>query len=156
MYMHVNNKSSININSKSGRYCLSANLRKACRVLASLYSAEMSQTDLRGTQFTLLSAIAGFGEVTVSELGEFLTMDQTTATRGVQVLKKMGYIDAVAGEDKRTRVIKLSKAGEAALGAAYPKWLEAQTKVWDYLGDEKAVELLELSEQLVALTKEPK
>ena len=159
MYMHVNEGGSKStplnlLNSKSERYCLKANLHKACRVISSLYGEAMSQSDLQGTQFTLLSAISGFGEVTIGELSNFLIMDQTTVTRSVNLLKEAKYIEVMQGEDRRTRIIHLTERGQEALQTAYPMWLEAQTRVWEHLGNEKVAQLLELSNQIIAIGKQ--
>ena len=155
--MHVNGRETYEpgeVNPESGRFCLNANLRKACRVLSNLYSEEMRSSDLQGTQFTLLSSIAGFGKVTIGELGHFLTMDQTTVTRGVQLLKKAGYLRVVPGEDRRTRVAELTEKGREVLNTTYPLWLKAQKSVWERLGEEKALQLLELSREIAALEPE--
>lgn len=114
----------------------------------------MRTSGLQGTQFTVLSAVSGFGEVTVSRLGEFLVMDQTTVTRSVNVLKKAGHVRVTAGKDRRERLIRLTDEGKETLQEAYPLWLEAQTRVWKHLGEEKARQLLELSRQLVALQEQ--
>ncbi|MGL5816229.1 MAG: hypothetical protein ACRCYR_01595, partial [Phycicoccus sp.] len=46
--------------------CLNAGLRRATRVAVTMYEDAMAESGLQGTQFTLLSTISGFGEVTVS------------------------------------------------------------------------------------------
>ena len=135
----------------SARYCLNANLRKACRVLAGLYTDEMRGSGLQGTQFTLLSTVSGFGEVTISELGNFLAMDQTTVTRAVQLLRKAEYLEVASSEDRRRRIVRLTGKGRDVLDAAYPRWLEAQTRVWEELGEAKALQLLRLTEEIAAL-----
>ncbi len=135
------------------RYCLNANLRKASRVITLFYAQALSDSELQGTQFTLLSTVAGFGEVTVGDLGEFLVMDQTTVTRSVGLLKKAGYVAMTQGKDRRQRIMRLTKKGESALKAAYPMWLEAQNRVWEKLGDEKVSQLLDISEKITALEK---
>ena len=136
---------------KNERYCLNATLRKASRVITSLYAEAMQGSELQGTQFTLLSSIAGFGEVNVGDLGEFLVMDQTTVTRSVNLLKEAGYVEVIRGQDRRKRVIRLTERGKEALDTAYPMWLEAQTRVWKRLGEEEATHLLALSNKIVAL-----
>lgn len=139
---------------KDERYCLNANLRKASRVINSLYAEAMKGSELQGTQFTLLSSVEGFGEVNVGELSAFLVMDQTTVTRSVGLLKDAGYVEVTRGQDRRERIIRLTRRGKDALNTAYPMWLEAQTRVWERLGDEEVKHLLELSSKIVALGEE--
>jgi MarR family transcriptional regulator, organic hydroperoxide resistance regulator len=138
---------------KQERYCLNANLRKASRAIALLYSRALLDSELQGTQFTLLSCIAKVGEVTIGELGEFLVMDQTTVTRNVGLLKKMGYVEVMRQADRRKRAIRLTKKGENTLSKTRPMWLEAQTRLWEALGEEKAAQLLALTNEITALEK---
>ena len=155
MYMHIENayleSSSSVSNLRDGRYCLNANLRKASRVIMSLYMEAMRESELQGTQFTLLSTIAGFGEISIGELSEYLAMDQTTVTRSVNLLKKAGHVEVSVGEDRRVRLIRLTENGQVAMETAYPMWLEAQTRVWEQLGDEKATQLLTLSRRIIEI-----
>ena len=157
MYMHINEGNHTTISSehiKDVRYCLNASLRKACRVLSSLYAETMHESELQGTQFTLLSTIAGFGEVTIGDLSDFLSMDQTTVTRSVHLLRKSDYVEIVPGEDQRIRVIRLTERGQETLEHSYPMWLEAQTRIWEQLGDDRVAQLFELSNQIVSLKEQ--
>ena len=144
MYMHA-------IDQNSPFFCLNANLRKASRVIYSVYNEALQGTGLKGTQFTLLSTISGHPEPTITKLADFMSMDQTTVTRNINLLKKAGYVEAVPGQDKRVRLIRLTADGRAVMEAAYPKWLEAQTRVWEALGAETAEQLLALSETVTAV-----
>ncbi len=119
-----------------------------------MYTDEMRDSGLQGTQFTLLSTVASFGRVTISDLGGFLAMDQTTVTRGVQLLRKAEYLEVVPGEDRRRRIVRLTDKGRDVLDVAYPRWLEAQTRVWEELGEAKALQLLRLTEEIAALGKD--
>ena len=154
MHMHANNpKPSLLIDPTSQLYCLNANLRKASRAILSMYMDEMRGSDLQGTQFTLLSTISGFGKVKITELASFMTMDQTTVTRNINVLKKGGYVGVVPGEDKRTRVVQLTAKGESAVHETYPMWLEAQTKLWEQLGEKKAASFLQIAQEIVDISE---
>lgn len=152
MYMHANQSSSgSDIDPTSLLNCLNANLRKASRVLLSLYMDEMRASGLSGTQFTLLSTIAAFSKATIGELAHNLAMDQTTVTRNVNLLKKDGYVIVVPGEDRRTRIISLSAKGLEAVQHTKPMWLAAQTKIWNQLGPEMAQQLLEITQAISEL-----
>ncbi|MEM9775817.1 MAG: MarR family winged helix-turn-helix transcriptional regulator [Chloroflexota bacterium] len=152
--MHANQtRAQPHIDPTSQLYCLNANLRKASRMILSLYMDEMHDSGLKGTQFTLLSTVSGFGAVKVGDLAQFMGMDQTTVTRNVNVLKKDGYLQVVPGDDKRTRFIQLTEKGMTAVRETHPKWLEAQTKLWKELGDEKATQLLKLSQQIIDIAE---
>ncbi|MEM7799620.1 MAG: MarR family winged helix-turn-helix transcriptional regulator [Chloroflexota bacterium] len=135
--------------------CLNANLRKASRVILSLYMEELRESGLQGTQFTLLTVLSGMGPAQIGDIAQFMSMDQTTVTRNVNLLKKGGYVDAVRGEeDRRTRIVRLTDQGREAVQAAYPLWQKAQTKIWDKLGEEKALQLLEITQMVASLAEE--
>ncbi len=157
MHMHINEGGNLNltkINPKSGRYCLNANLRKAARVIGTLYADAMHDSTLQGTQYTMLSTISAFNETTIGQLSEFMLMDQTTVTRAIKLLEKAGYVSVKQGKDRRQKLVSLTKVGQEILETSYPLWLEAQSKVWNNLGDEKAQKLLELTQQIVDLLEE--
>ena len=158
MYMHTSEadkvSSTTELNKESPRNCLNASIRKANRVITSLYSDAMDTSDLQGTQFTLLSTLSGMGETTIGALSNYLVMDQTTVTRSINLLKNSGYVEAVKGEDRRQRIIRLTAEGKKTLKSSYPLWLEAQSNLWEKLGDEKAGLLLELTQTLSKLNQE--
>ena len=131
--------------------CLNSNLRKASRVILSLYMNEMRESGLQGTQFTLLSTIAGMQRATVGDLARFMLMDQTTVTRNVKVLQKSGLVDVIPGEDRRTRLVGLTPQGYAAVENTKPMWETAQSNLWEQLGDEKARQLLEITNAICQL-----
>ena len=132
--------------------CLSANLRKAARVATQLYQDPIRDSGLQGTQFTLLAALNGFGTCTLSELAAWVGIDQTTATRSIELLRRDGLVevrpDAV---DRRVRKLALTSAGRAALGAALPGWRDAQRHAVERFGREKARQLLALLAEFTAL-----
>jgi len=135
------------------QHCLNANLRKANRAVTAAYMAKMKETDLHRTQFTLLSTISGMGQCTITALADYLLMDQTTVTRSVDKLKKSGYVEIIPGEDRRTRVVQLTAAGREKVEAAYPIWQNAQTDLWEKLGDKKAKQLLSLLQEVTEMSQ---
>ena len=154
MYMHANHLAPGSpIDPTSLLNCLNANLRKASRVLLSLYMDEMRVSGLSGTQFTLLSTIAGFPQATISDLARNLALDQTTVTRNVNLLKKDGYVTVVPGEDRRTRIVSLTTQGLGAFQETKLMWLAAQTKIWNQLGPEMASQLLEITKAISKLAE---
>ena len=146
MHMHANDlESNLMIDPTSQLFCLNANLRKASRVILSLYMEEMRESGLSGTQFTLLSAISGLQKVRIGDLARYMSMDQTTVTRNVNLLKKGGYVEVVSGEDRRTRLVRLTKKGQGSVENTYPMWLKVQTEIWNQLGEDRATQLLEIT-----------
>ncbi|MCU7934786.1 MAG: MarR family winged helix-turn-helix transcriptional regulator [Candidatus Thiodiazotropha sp. (ex Dulcina madagascariensis)] len=122
--------------------CTCFNIRKTSRVVTQVYDELMHETDLRGTQFTVLVMVAAFGPVTISLLADNLVMDRTTLTRNLKPLEKRGLLEIVPGEDRRTRAVQLMDAGHDMLSEALPLWREAQQKIAHFMGKERLDNLL--------------
>jgi DNA-binding MarR family transcriptional regulator len=135
------------------QYCISSNLRKACRVVTQMYAEILEPTGLQKTQFTLLVMVAILNQSTVSDLADMLVMDQTTVTRGLDLLKRQGLIETLPGEDRRTRLVTLTSQGEEMLVKAMPLWEQAQAKMLGELGTEKGEKLLELLSEVVMIAQ---
>ena len=130
--------------------CLSASFRRASRVLTQHYETALRPLGLRGTQFTLLQALSMTGEVTQGSLGEILGIDSTTLTRTLAIMERQGWITSRAGEDRRERLLSLSKAGRAEYKRALPYWERVQQELRARFGDKRWNELINLTNQVTA------
>ncbi len=122
--------------------CAGANIRGTARSLSQFYDEILQPSGLRGTQFTLLVTIAWAGSIPLSQLAEKLVMDRTTLTRNLKPLEKDGLVQSVVGEDQRTRLVRLTEAGEEILLKALPLWEQAQSQIVNGLGQERFQSLL--------------
>jgi len=102
------------------RACACANLRRAARAVTQLFDEALAPSGLRTTQFTLLVTSRLMGESTINELAERMAMDRTTLSRNLKPLVRSGLLEMQPGEDGRTRLVRLTPAGEKALEEAYP------------------------------------
>ena len=55
-----------------------------------------------------------------------MVMDRTTTTRAVRPLARDKLVAIAPGEDERTRVVRITPAGEKRVAAAAVRWREAQ------------------------------
>lgn len=134
--------------------CACFNVRKAARAVTSLYDEVLRSTGLRATQVTLLMVIASAGSATISRLAEILVMDRTTLTRDLKPLEEQGLITIIAGEDRRTRQVQMTEAGQAKLHAVIPLWQQAQARViTDGLGYERWSALYDELQDVVRLAQ---
>jgi DNA-binding MarR family transcriptional regulator len=125
--------------------CACTSLRKTTRSITQFYDRMLRPAGLRCTQLSLLSQISGRGTITFGELGERLLMDQTTVTRNVDNLKKLGYVSITNCEnDARKKYITISAAGAQKLAEAAPLWREAHARITQGLGGERYDELMAL------------
>lgn len=122
--------------------CACFNLRKTARAVTQLYDQILKPTGLRGTQFSLLAAIARSESITISHLAARLVMERTTLTRNLRPLDKQGLIKVVPGRDQRTRVVTLTPKGYQTLDNTLPLWEKAQQRFESGLGDDRFQSML--------------
>lgn len=122
--------------------CLCFNVRKASRIITQIYDEHMSETGLRGTQFTIIVMITINESLTINKLAEALVMDRTTLTRNLKPLEKQGLIEIFPGVDRRTRAVRLTPLGFKTLKKALPLWQQAQDLVNKKLGQQRFDHLL--------------
>jgi len=130
--------------------CVCASFRRAARALTQPYEKALRPLGLRATQFTLLQAVSLAGEVSQGTLGEILAIDSTTLTRTLGIMERQGWIASRPGEDRRERLLSVSKAGGAEYKRALPHWEKVQQELRARLGNKRWNELLNLTNKLTA------
>jgi DNA-binding MarR family transcriptional regulator len=155
VYMHISDTATKNLNAASlrevARACACANLRKAARAVTQLFDEALAPSGLRATQFTLLVTSCLMGQSTINELAERMAMDRTTLSRNLKVLVRSGLLEVRPGEDGRTRLVRITQAGEHALEEAYPLWQQAQQETVGVLSEERYEALLGDVSRMVSL-----
>jgi DNA-binding MarR family transcriptional regulator len=109
--------------------CLCGVLRQASRAVSRLYDEELRGIGLRTTQYSLLHSLARTGQVRQRDLGELTSLDETTLTRNLRPLIDSGWVAVEAGEDRREKLVRITKAGEAKMMEALPAWERAQERL---------------------------
>jgi DNA-binding MarR family transcriptional regulator len=117
--------------------CACRNLRRTARAVTQLYDETLRPSGLRITQFTLLVAVALSEPVPITRLADALDLDRTTLARDLKPLTERGLLEITAGEDKRTRVVRLTGQGREAIARAYPLWQQAQAQIVQGSGAER-------------------
>ena len=114
--------------------CACASLRRAARAVTRAYEAELRETGLKPTQFTLLWVLGREGPKAQGELGDILAIDSTTLSRTLRPLEEAGWICAGAGDDARQTRWSLTPAGHRKVEHATPAWERAQASLRTRLG----------------------
>jgi DNA-binding MarR family transcriptional regulator len=109
--------------------CACKHLRRTARAVTRLYDEALRPSGLRITQFTLLVAVAIGEPVPITRLADALSLDRTTLARDLRPLTDRGLVEIAAGDDRRTRVVRLTGQGRDALERAYPLWRSAQARI---------------------------
>jgi DNA-binding MarR family transcriptional regulator len=133
---------------RAAQECTANNLRRASRQVSAAFDGVMADTGLRGTQFTLLTALAVGGEMPLTRLAEVLSLDRTTLTRNLAPLEREGLVASRPTPDGRVRQVALTRRGEEVLERALPRWETAQRKVVAALGERKWKELMSTLQSL--------
>jgi len=106
-------------------------------VITKHYDDALQSLELKPTQFTILAVLSSVETITVTDLADYMILDRTTLTRNLRPLEKQGMIKTGAGEDRRTRMISLSKKGLNKLEMAIPLWKQAQKDITKYMGSNR-------------------
>ena len=101
-------------------------LRQAARHATQLYDRHLAAAGLKTTQYSILAKLGRLGPQTINALAARMVMDRTTTTRAVRPLARDKLIAISPGEDERTRIVRLTPAGEQRLKEAAARWRAAQ------------------------------
>ena len=123
--------------------CLCFNLRRAYRVVSSLYDETFRPLGLRTGQLAVIEMAAKVGPLTICQLAQATTTDRTTLTRNLKPLERGGFIKVISGSaDRREREVVITQKGKAVLEQAFPMWKKVQAKIQDKLGRGRAQKLI--------------
>jgi DNA-binding MarR family transcriptional regulator len=126
-------------------------LRQASRHLTQFYDQLLASSGLRTTQFSILIRLRLAGPMTINALARALVMDRTTLGRNILPLEREGLIDVASDRaDRRSKVLRLTKAGAARLRAARAGWTQAQARFEAAFGGRRAAGLRALLHALTA------
>ena len=108
--------------------CTCLAIRQAARHITQFYDQHLTPVGLRITQFSILAKLRRLGPMTINALADELVMDRTTLGRNILPLVREGLLSIAPGRtDRRSRELRLTKAGIERLGAARKGWSQAQT-----------------------------
>lgn len=116
--------------------CLCLHTQRAARVLGRRFDEALRPLGLSNGQFSLLAALNRPEPARMGAVARVLGMDRTTLTAALKPLQGRGLIHvAVDAEDRRSRVLALTPAGQALLAAAVPVWRRAHADLDKLLGN---------------------
>jgi DNA-binding MarR family transcriptional regulator len=126
-------------------------LRQAARHISQIYDGYLASEGLRTTQYSILAKLNRLGPLSINKLAESMVMDRTTLGRAIRPLERDRLLAIGAGEDGRTRSLRLTATGEARLKAAATKWREAQKEFEMTFGARDAAELRSILQRVVSI-----
>jgi len=109
--------------------CTCTTLRRATRALTGLYDAALSPTGLRVTQFSVLRVLDRSGPLTITALAAAAALDRSTMGRNLNPLQRRRLVNIMSSKDQRERLVRVTRAGRAAIKRALPRWDAVQSQV---------------------------
>ena len=87
---------------------------------------------MRTTQYGILAKLKRHGPMSVNALAAELVTDRTTLGRNVQSLERDSLIVIEPDpQDRRSRILRLTRTGERRFERAHKGWAEAQRRFED-------------------------
>ena len=106
-------------------HCLA--IRKKARQITRLYDDKLSEYGLTVTQFGIMTTILVKKEISVQELADFLDLNQSALSRGLNPLVRDGLLLSHADkDDARKRILMLTETGKQKINSAAIGWKAAQ------------------------------
>lgn len=110
--------------------CLCLHARRAARKLARVFDDVLRPYGLTNGQFSLLMSLNRPKPSGMGSVASLLAMDRTTLTAALKPLERRGLIGIVADpEDKRSRLLSLTRSGHRLLIRVLPAWKETHSMI---------------------------
>jgi DNA-binding MarR family transcriptional regulator len=113
--------------------CVCLHARMTARAVTRAYDQALAPLGLEATQFTLLGAIMGNPEKSITALADRLALERSSLSRNLKLLQARGLI-AGAGQGGRAASFAVTPAGEELLAKALPIWSEVQRRSENAMG----------------------
>ncbi len=126
-------------------------VRQAARYITQFYDRYLGAAGLRTTQYGVLSRLKRQGPMSINTLAAELVVDRTTLGRNIRPLERDDLI-AIESDpsDGRSKILRLTKTGEARFQRAQKHWAEAQKRFERVYGGRQASQLRENLRAVVA------
>jgi DNA-binding MarR family transcriptional regulator len=114
--------------------CACNKLRRSARIVSAVYDEALKPIGLSVAQYSLLRMLQRAGPSKLSDFAAATGYDRTTLNRTLRPLEEAGLVASGAGKDLRSRVMRVTEAGEAMAVKGQPHWEEAQARIAEKLG----------------------
>jgi DNA-binding MarR family transcriptional regulator len=104
-------------------HCLCLHAQRAARGLARRFDEALRPLGLTNGQFSLMMSLNRPDPPSMGTVATLLAMDRTTLTAALKPLERRGLVETSADpKDRRSRLLKLTSAGQLLLKKAVPIW----------------------------------
>src|SRR6185369_11362398 len=104
-------------------HCLCLHMQRAARKLARTFDNALRPIGLTSWQFSLLMSLNRPHPASMKDVTDVLAIDRTTLTAALKPLERRGLVKVTPSpDDKRSRLLSLTAAGNTLLAKAVPIW----------------------------------
>jgi len=121
--------------------CTNLKLRQLMRRVSQHFDAEVGKSGLKGTQYSLLSAVTRFGPIRPVDLAARMKIDPSTLSRNLRPLIEAGWVRMAPGPDARSRLLEATESGHGKRTEAQRRWRVAQEALNAALGPARVIAL---------------
>lgn len=100
--------------------------------------AEVGETGLKGTQYSLLSCVYKLGPLRPGDLARAMKVDASTLSRNLKPMVAAGWLSLDSGSDGRSRLVSMTISGREKRTEAQRRWRVAQEGINQLLGVDRA------------------
>lgn len=142
MHIHINKGLLVRENCYDvAQNCLFNKVRTVSRYVTNMYTKALKDVGVTPVQFSMMTAIQILEQGNVNSLSTALKMDRTTINRNLKPLIRDGLVYINESEDKRERIISITKEGEEIYNKGYVEWQKAQNELKESIGEESWLEM---------------
>ncbi|MDR1728460.1 MAG: MarR family winged helix-turn-helix transcriptional regulator [Acidobacteriota bacterium] len=120
--------------------CLAVRIRFLGRVVTGLYDRALQGLDIKTNQATILVFLTLHPGASPAKVGRALQMEKSTVSRGLERMRKKGWIEiasgATPGGARGTLAVRVTADGGRLLASLHREWQKAQEEAQALLGDE--------------------
>ena len=111
-------------------HCLCLAAQRAARTLARRFDEALRPAALTSGQFSLLMSLNQPRPPSIGAVAGLLAMDRTTLTANLKPLERRGLVaTAIDPDDRRGRLISLTRTGRTVLRSAVPIWRRTHKEI---------------------------
>jgi DNA-binding MarR family transcriptional regulator len=115
--------------------CLCLSVQQAARALARRFDDALRPLELTHGQFSILMSLNRPAPPKMGDVAQLLSMDRTTLTAALKLLERRALVVTKPDDDdKRSRRVALTSAGQTLLLKALPLWKRHHAQLEKYIG----------------------
>jgi DNA-binding MarR family transcriptional regulator len=134
--------------------CIAVRVRLLNRAVTRIFDDALRSLGIRVSQLNLLVAIAKEGPIAPARLVDGLQIDASTLSRNLERMRAAGWIEAVAGVDRREQPMRVTAEGRRMLAKTLPLWKSAQGEAAELLGEPVVRRIREVAGRIGAVPKD--